>query len=179
MAARVVAVAAKTAHGVKKTLRDEITLIKGLGVEGDAHFGKTVQHVYDKIRNPDAPNLRQVHLMHEELFDALAQRDIIVTAGQMGENIVTRGVDLLGLSRGSQMHIGDAVIEITGLRNPCPQLNAVHPDLLEAVRDKDAQGNIRPQSGVMGIIMQSGTIRAGDMISVTPPETAHQPLEPV
>ena len=92
MTAQVVAVAAKTAHGVKKTLRDEITLIKGLGVEGDAHFGKTVQHVYDKIRNPDAPNLRQVHLMHEELFDALAQRDIIVTAGQMGENIVTRGL---------------------------------------------------------------------------------------
>jgi len=133
IAAKIIAVAADAKHNTIKPTLPAITLVAGLGVQGDAHLGETVQHLYDKARNPDAPNLRQVHLMHAELFDELAGKGIAVTAGQMGENIVTRGIDLLGLPRGARLHIGQAVIEVTGLRNPCGKINIIHRDLLKSV----------------------------------------------
>lgn len=171
----VIAVASDTDHNVIKPVRERITLIAGWGVEGDAHAGKTVQHRHDKLKNPDAPNLRQVHLMHAELFDQVADSGMKVEPGQMGENITTRGIDLLNLPRGTQLKIGEAVIEITGLRNPCKHLNKIAPGLMMACIDKYDDGTLFPQSGVMGIVIGSGDIRAGDDILImTPPEPHHR-----
>ena len=177
MAASVIAVAADSGHNFTKPPQNKITLIASLGVEGDAHCGRTVQHLSDKKKNPDAPNLRQVHLMHSELFDELAERNILVLPGQMGENIVTRGVDLLALPQGTELHMGEAIIQVTGLRSPCYKLNTIHPDLLKAVVDKRADGSVNKKSGVMSIVVKGGTVKAGDAITVKFPSGEHLPLE--
>lgn len=177
-AATVMAVASDSGHNFTKPVRDSITLIKGLGVEGDAHMGVTVKHRSRVAKNPTAPNLRQVHLIHAELFDELAAKGFKVNPGDIGENITTRGVDLLGLSTGTLLSIGqEAVVEITGLRNPCSQLNAIQDGLMKAVLDKDADGNLIRKSGVMGIVIEGGVVRAGENIAVKLPEGGHYPLE--
>ena len=176
---KVIAVASDAAHNVIKPVQPAITLVAGLGVQGDAHLGTTVQHRFDKARNPDAPNLRQVHLMHAELFDELAEQGITVSAGQLGENIVTRGIDLLGLPRGAQLVMGEAIIEITGLRNPCSKINIIDPRMLKAVIEKRPDRTIIRKTGIMSIVLQGGEVKAGDTIEVVLPEGQHIPLEPV
>ncbi len=178
----VIAVASDAAHNFTKPLKDQITLIEGLGVKGDAHYGKTVQHLYDMRKNPGAPNLRQVHLIHAELFDDLAAKNITITSGVLGENITTRGIDLLGLPEAAELHIGDeAVIMATGLRTPCSKLNKIDERLLEAVLDRTRRAGKRPYplTGVMGIITQGGVVRPGDDIRVVLPDGPHTPLLPV
>ena len=175
----VIAVASDTAHNVVKPIRESIKLIAGWGVEDDAHAGKTVQHRSDKRRNPDAPNLRQVHLMHAELFDYAADLGMEVKPGQMGENITTRDIDILSLPRGTHLKIGKAVIEITGLRNPCKYLNDIAPGLLKACLAKHEDGTNFPQSGVMGIIISDGEVKAGDMIEIIKPPKPYERLKPV
>jgi len=153
-------------------------LIAGFGVEGDAHAGEKIQHLYDKKRNPDAPNLRQVHLMHEELFDELAEQGITVLPGQMGENVVTRGIDVLGLPQGTEFHFpSGAVIEITGLRSPCSKLNVIHPDLLKAVVEKRTDGSLNKKTGVMAIVLTGGEVKPDDEIDIVLPEGEPIPLE--
>ena len=177
--ASVIAVAADSGHNFSKPVRTKITLIEGLGVEGDAHLGETVQHIYDKQKDPTRANLRQVHLMHAELFDDLAAKNITVNPGEMGENITTRGIDLLRLPRGTVLRFSSGgEIEITGLRNPCSQLNAIHPDLLESVLDRTRRAGKRPfpLSGVMSIVTKSGDVRAGDSIEVLLPPQPHETL---
>jgi MOSC domain-containing protein YiiM len=175
----VLAVASDAAHNIVKPVRESITLIAGHGVEGDAHAGKTVQHRYDKRRNPEAPNLRQVHLMHAELFDKVSEFSIDVSPGQMGENITTRGIDILNLPRGTHLKIGEAVIEITGLRNPCKYLNQIAPGLLKACLAKHEDGTNFPQSGVMGVIITGGAVKPGDIIHIIAPAEPHERLRPV
>lgn len=177
MTACVIAVASDSGHNFSKITKPAITLVAGFGVQGDAHGGKTVQHLSDKRKNPDAVNLRQVHLMHAELFDELSEQGIAVAPGQMGENIVTRGVDLLDLSRGTRLHMGDAVIEITGLRSPCLKLNKIHPGLLKAVVEKCADGTVNKKSGVMAVVITGGEVRARDAVIVVAPDGPHMPLE--
>ncbi|WP_427451462.1 MOSC domain-containing protein [Litorimonas sp. WD9-15] len=176
---KVIAVAADDKHNIVKPVREHIKLIAGWGVEGDAHAGKTVQHRYDKRRNPDAPNLRQVHLMHAELFDEVAEHGMNVEPGQMGENITTRGLNILHLPRGTHLKIGDAVIEVTGLRNPCKYLNRIAPGLMKATLSKDESGQPFPKSGVMGVILTGGEVKACDAIEVILPDTPHERLRPV
>lgn len=174
----VIAVASDKAHNFSKPTQPAIHLIAGFGVKGDAHGGKTVQHLYDKKRNPDAANLRQVHLMHAELFDELSEQGIKVLPGQMGENIVTRGIDLLNLSEGTELHFpSGAIIQITGLRNPCKKLNRIHANLLKAVIEKRADGSLNQKTGVMSIVLQGGDINTNDEIKVVSPEGDHVPLE--
>ena len=175
----VIAVASDTAHNVIKPVQARIKLIAGWGVEGDAHAGTTVQHRYDKQKNPDAPNLRQVHLMHAELFDQMAALNMTVEPGQMGENITTRDIDILRLPRGTQLKIGEAIIEITGLRNPCKHLNKVAIGLMKACISKYDDGTIFPQSGVMGIVLADGEITAGDEIHIITLPEPHERLKPV
>ena len=175
----VIAVASDAAHNVVKPIRESIKLIAGWGVEGDAHAGKTVQHRYDKRRNPDAPNLRQIHLMHAELFDYVAELGMEVKPGQMGENITTRNLDILHLPRGTHLKIGKAVIEVTGFRNPCKYLNDIAPGLLKACLAKHDDGTNFPQSGVMGIIISDGEVKAGDMIEIIKPAAPYERLKPV
>lgn len=176
MTATVIAVASDTGHNFSKPTRPVITLIAGIGVKGDAHAGETVQHLSDKKKNPDAPNLRQVHLMHAELFEELAEQGITVLPGQMGENIVTRGIDLLNLPEGTELHMGECVIQVTGLRSPCRKLNTIHPELLKAVVEKRADGSVNKKSGIMSIVLKGGEVRNGDVITTVLPNGEHKPL---
>lgn len=176
----VVAVSRSGTHTMRKPNVERITLLEGLGVEGDAHLGVTVKHRSRVARDPSQPNLRQVHLVHAELLDELAPAGFDLEPGQIGENVTTRGVDLLGLPRGARLHLGaNAVVEITGLRNPCAQLDGVQPGLMKATLDRDADGNLVRKAGVMGIVISGGDITAGDTIRVELPAEPHVRLEMV
>jgi len=177
---QVVAVARDDGHRFSKPTRASITLIAGQGIEGDAHAGTTVKHRSRVRRDPTAPNLRQVHLMHSELFDQMAARGHEIVPGAMGENVTTAGVDLLGLARGTRLALGDeAVVEITGLRNPCTQLNGISEGLMkELVYVDDAGATVR-LAGVMSIVVTGGEVRPGDGIRIFPPAGAHEPLQAV
>jgi MOSC domain-containing protein YiiM len=178
--ASVTAVGRSAEHTFSKPTADRIVLLEGLGVEGDAHQGVTVKHRSRVAQDPTQPNLRQVHLIHAELHDELRARGFQVAAGQMGENITTRGVDLLGLPTGARLHLGEsAVVEVTGLRNPCAQLDAFQQGLLAAVLDRDAQGNLVRKAGIMAIVVAGGTVCPGDRIRVELPPEPHRPLERV
>lgn len=174
------AVQKSASHTLTKPGQPSIRLLAGLGVEGDAHMGVTVKHRSRVARDPSQPNLRQVHLIHAELHDELRAHGFTVEAGEMGENITTRGVDLLRLPVGTRLHCGaEAVVEITGLRNPCAQLDRIQPGLREAVLDRDAQGHLIRKAGVMGIVLAGGEVRPADPIRVELPQEPHQPLQPV
>ncbi|MEV6702497.1 MOSC domain-containing protein [Streptomyces sp. NPDC051453] len=181
MTAQVAAVSRNEAYSFSKPTRDSIRLLTGLGVEGDVHAGETIRHQFRMTYEPDLPNLRQVHLMHEELFDELALKGFQVAAGQLGENITTRGVDLLGLPTGALLHLGDqAVLELTGLRNPCAKINDFRKGLLGEVFTMDsATGEFTFKSGVMAVVRHGGIVRPDDAIQVEPPPRPHSPLERV
>lgn len=176
----VIAVSRGGQHNFSKPNELSIRLLAGLGVEGDAHLGVTVQHLSRVRRDPTTPNLRQVHLIHAELHDELHAAGFVVAPGEMGENVTTRGVDLLGLPTGTRLHLGDsAIIEVTGLRNPCNQLNGFQPGLMNACIDRDADGNLIRKAGVMSIVLVGGDVRPGDAIRVELPVEPHRKLEPV
>ena len=178
--ARVVSVSRDAKHHFSKVNCQNITLLAGLGVEGDAHMGVTVKHRSRVRRDASQPNLRQVHLIHAELIDTLQEQGFAVSAGAMGENITTRGIDLLGLPRGSRLHIGaTAIVEVTGLRNPCIQLDTFQPGLMAATLGRDAQGNLIRKAGVMGIVLAGGIVCTKDPIRLVLPDGRHDPLEPV
>jgi MOSC domain-containing protein YiiM len=180
MDAVVAAVSSAPKHTFSKENRAEIRLLAGLGVEGDAHLGETVQHRSRVARDPSQPNLRQVHLIHAELHDELRGAGFTVSAGDMGENVTTRGVDLLDLPLGARLRLGDsAVVEVTGLRNPCVQLDGFQAGLLAAVLDRDADGGLIRKAGVMGVVLTSGTVRPGDPIRIELPAQPHRRLAPV
>jgi MOSC domain-containing protein YiiM len=176
----VVAVHRSSSHSFSKFAEDTVTLLPGLGVQGDAHAGATVQHRSRVARDASQPNLRQVHLLHAELFDELMEAGFAVWPGDMGENITTRGVDLLGLPTGTRLHLGPgAVVEVTGLRNPCSQIDKFQRGLMAAVLDRDGAGRLVRKSGVMAVVLAGGDVQAGDAIRIEPPAGAPRPLEPV
>lgn len=180
MSGQVVAVSRNPVYGFTKPLVDAIRLIEGLGVEGDVHAGVTVKHRSRVRLDPTRPNLRQVHLIHLELIEALRGSGFNVAPGVMGENVTTSGIDLLGLSTGTILRLGErARIEITGLRNPCAQLDAYQVGLTRAVLDRDTEGRLIRKAGVMAVVRDEGVVRAGDPIHIIPPSCPHRPLEPV
>lgn len=173
------AVSRSRSHSFSKLPQLYIRLVAGHGVEGDAHAGTTVKHRSRVARDPNQPNLRQVHLMHAELHDALREAGFRVTAGDLGENITTRGIDILGLPRGTRLHVGNgAVIELTGLRNPCVQIDRFQKGLMSAVLGRGEQGQLVRKSGVMGIVIAGGDIHVGDAIEAVLP-SVHAPLDVV
>jgi MOSC domain-containing protein YiiM len=176
----VTAVSRSAAHTLTKRSEESVRLLEGLGVEGDAHLGKTVQHRSRVARDPTRPNLRQVHLMHAELHDELRAAGFDVAPGQMGENVTTRGVDLLGLPAGTRLHLGaTAAVEVTGLRNPCVQLDRIQKGVMAATLARDDAGNLVRKAGVMAIVVAGGELRAGDPIRVELPPEPHRTLMPV
>nr|WP_326541029.1 MOSC domain-containing protein [Pseudorhodoferax sp.] len=171
---------AKGTHAFSKDTLPRITLLAGLGVEGDAHCGATVKHRSRVARNPHQPNLRQVHLLHQELLDELAGRGLPVAPGQMGENITTAGLALLDLSEGTVLRIGEqALVRITGLRNPCAQIESFRPGLLAAVLDRGADGALIRKAGVMGVVLRSGPVAPGDALAIVSGPPLHKALQPV
>jgi hypothetical protein len=202
MTGLVVAVHRSPTHTMAKASQPAIRLLAGLGVEDDAHAGVTVKHRSRVARDPSQPNLRQVHLIQAELHDELAGRGMSLGAprptrygercphvrvnegaawyGRMGENVTTRGIDLLALPAGTRLRLGfAAVVEVTGLRNPCVQLDGIHSGLMQAVLDRGADGEVIRRAGVMAIVLTGGDVRPGDAIEVTLPDLPHMPLQPV
>jgi MOSC domain-containing protein YiiM len=176
----VTAVSRSAEHLFSKDNQNSIHLLADEGVDGDAHMGATVKHRSRVAKDPSKPNLRQVHLIHSELHDELQAAGFEVSAGKMGENITTRGIDLLGLPTGTRLRLGDsALVEVTGLRNPCAQLDNFQQGLMEAVLEQDGRGNLIRKAGVMGIVIVGGIVRPGDEIWIELPKRGHRPLEPV
>jgi MOSC domain-containing protein YiiM len=176
----IVAVSASPVHGFSKEPRDTVRLVAGLGVEGDAHSGRTVQHLSRMRRDPDQPNLRQVHLIAGELLDELGALGHAVQPGGLGENLTTSGVDLLGLPTGTLLRIGtQAELEVTGLRNPCVQIDRFSPGLLAEVVGRDEAGEVVRRAGVMAVVRRSGDVHVGDTVYVVLPPEPHTPLAPV
>ncbi|MBA2567967.1 MAG: MOSC domain-containing protein [Actinobacteria bacterium] len=176
----VTAVSRSATHTMGKGNEKRVTLLAGLGVDGDAHVGETVKHRSRVRRDPSQPNLRQVHLMHSELHDELRATGFEVEPGQMGENVTTRGLDLLSLPTGTRLQLGtSALVEVTGLRNPCTQLDGIHEGLMAATLDRDERGELVRRAGVMGVVLAGGEVRPGDSIRVELPEEPHERLEPV
>lgn len=168
------------AHRFSKEPVDEVELVAGLGVASDAHAGRTVQHLSRVRRDPSAPNLRQVHLIAAELLTELREGGFDVAPGRLGENVTTTGLDVLALPTGTLLRLGgDAVVEVTGLRNPCLQLDRYQRGLQQAVLDRAPDGSLIRRAGVMGVVMTGGVVRPGDPIGVTLPAGDHRPLEPV
>lgn len=179
-AATVAAVHLSPTHSFGKLPQPSIRLLPGLGVDGDAHQGRTVKHRSRVARDPSQPNLRQVHLIHAELFDELQVAGFAVAAGQLGENLTTRGLDLLALPVGTHLRLGGgAVVELTGLRNPCAQIDAFQRGLTAAVLGRDSAGQLVRKAGVMGVVLAGGEVRPGSTIDVLLPTLPHRPLAPV
>jgi len=173
----VAAVSRSPTHSMSKPNADSIRLVAGLGVDGDAHQGATVKHRSRVAKNPTTPNLRQVHLIHTELFEELLARGFSVSPGVMGENVTTSGVDLLALPTGTRLHLGgQAVVEVTGLRNPCRQLDSLQSGLMAATLDRDGDGNLIRKAGIMATVVSDGVVRQGDPIRIELPPLPHQPL---
>jgi MOSC domain-containing protein YiiM len=179
-APQVVAVHASPLHKFNKPSAGRIHLLAGLGVEGDAHCGVTVKHRSRVAKDPSQPNLRQVHLMHAELFDELAARGFEVAPGDLGENVTTGGLAVLDLPVGAELRLGEsAVVRITGLRNPCVQIDRFRKGLMAAVLDRTPGGELVRKAGVMGVVLRGGYVAPGDRIEVMLPAGERRPLEPV
>jgi len=176
----VIAVSLRAGHHFSKIPALSIRLREGLGVDGDGHLGTTVQHRSRVRKDPTQPNLRQVHLIQAELFDELGAKGFVVRPGELGENITTSGLDLLALPTGARLHLGaTAIVEITGLRNPCIQIDDFQKGLMAATLAKDADGGLVRKAGIMSIVIAGGDVRPGDSISVAIPAEPHRPLQPV
>ncbi|WP_314412408.1 MOSC domain-containing protein [Streptomyces sp. DSM 40484] len=178
MGGSVAAVSSNDVYSFSKPNRESVTLLAGLGVEGDVHAGVTVKHRFRMRKDPSRPNLRQVHLIHEELFDEVRAAGFEVAAGELGENVTTRGLDLLGLPAGTLLRLGDeAVVEVTGLRNPCPQIDTFQKGLMKQVVGRGEDGGPRFRSGIMSVVVAGGLVRPGDPVEVELPAGPHLPLE--
>lgn len=176
----VAAVSSNGEYSFTKPNRDSITLLAGLGVEGDVHAGVTVKHRSRVAQDPTQPNLRQVHLIHEELFTDVSREGFEVAPGDLGENITVRGIDLLGLPVGTLLRLGsEAVVEVTGLRNPCLQIDAFQNGLLKQVVGRDEAGNVVRKAGIMSVVKAGGAVHPGDTITVELPAEPHRPLDRV
>lgn len=176
----IIALASDAEHRFSKPPRDSLIMLAGRGVQGDAHAGVLVQHLSRQAKEPQAANLRQIHLIHAELLDELAGKGFAIGPGQLGENVLTRGIDLLGLSTGTRLRLGaDVLIEVTGLRNPCRQLNDLAPRLMEATLDRAADGSVIRKCGVMAVVVSGGEVHAGDPIELESVPRAYAPLQPV
>jgi MOSC domain-containing protein YiiM len=180
MSGIVTAVSRSATHTFTKPNTTGIRLLAGLGVEGDAHLGVTVKHRSRVRTDPDSPNLRQVHLIHAELFEELRAAGFTIAAGLIGENVTTRGIDLLGLPAGTRLHLGEAaVVEVTGLRNPCQQLDRFQAGLTAALLGRDRNGKLIRKAGIMSIVLAGGDVRPGDPIEIELPPPPHLPMERV
>ncbi len=177
---RVVAVSRNARHRFSKTNELWIELVAGLGVEGDAHAGRTVKHRYRVRRDPSQLNLCQVHLLHAELLSELRGKGFDIAPGQIGENVLTENLDLLALSARTRLLLGEtAIVEVTGLRDPCVQLDRFRKGLMAAVLDRDANGALVRKAGIMSIVLAGGKVRPGDRIRIEAPAGPHRPLVPV
>jgi len=175
----VLEVSCSAKHEFSKQRTSAIRIAAGHGVVGDAHAGELIQHRSRMEIDPDQPNLRQVHLMPVELLEELDRKGFEVDPGDLGENITTRGIDLVSLGRDTILRIGgETVLCVTGLRNPCVQIEKFAPGLLNELAVK-SDGKVRRKAGIMCVALSGGTVRPGDEVSVYHPEGPYIPLERV
>jgi MOSC domain-containing protein YiiM len=177
---RVIHISLGGAHTFTKKPVSSARFLEGLGLEGDVHAGRTVKHRSRVAVDPTQPNLRQVHLIQSELLAELVQAGYEVSAGRLGENVLTEGIDLLSLPAGTRLALGrDVVLELTGLRNPCAQLNDVGPGLMQRLAHRDDEGRLHRRAGVMAIVITTGDAKEGDMIEITLPPEPHVAMDRV
>ena len=175
--ASVVAVSKDEYHRFSKVPCTQITLIKGVGVRGDTHSGVTVQHLFAVEQDPRQPNLRQVHLLQQEFLDQARDQGYELTPGDLGENILTDDLDLVGLWQDTLLHIGSqAVVRVSGLRNPCAQIDSFRPGLLQVAVRRDLKGDVVRKAGIMGVVTTGGVVHPGDEIEVEWPAQPHRRL---
>ena len=180
MIGHVIALHRSAVHNFSKQPETSLNLLQGLGIEGDAHMGATVKHRSRVAANPNQPNLRQVHLLHAEMIDEIRGKGFDIKSGDVGENITTHGIDLINLPRHTRLHIGSSVIlSVTGLRNPCAQLDNFQSGLTQAFLGKTADGKLIRKAGIMAIVLESGAIHQGDEIRLELPSPPHLMLERV
>lgn len=180
MAGRIEALHSSPSHSLKKETTSSLEIIKGLGVKGDAHMGAKIKHVYRVRKDPNEPNLRQVHIIHAELFDELKTKDFDISFGEMGENITCSGLDILSLPTDTELQMGVSTrLKVTGLRNPCAQLDSIKKGLMKACLDRNQSGEMIPKVGIMTIVLEGGIINQGDEIKVVFPPEPHRKLEAV
>jgi MOSC domain-containing protein YiiM len=176
----IVAVCSSFSHSIAKAPKTSINLIADLGVEGDVHLGRTTQHIYLAKKDPTRINLTQVHLLHAELHDLLNEAGFEISPGLMGENITTRGIDLMSLPSGTRLKLGKvAILQVTGFREPCSRLNRLRPGLMKASFMRGPGDSVVPNAGIMGIVVRGGLVSPGDTIKINLPDEPHQPLQPV
>ncbi len=181
MTPKIIAVSRSLKHGFSKEPQDAVHLIPGEGVEGDAHRGITTQHLYRMRQDPTQPNLCQVHLLGSETLDELRAKGFTVEPGELGENVLTAGVDLLSLPLGTLMHLGDeAVVQVTGLRTPCSQIDRYQAGLQQHLwGERDQSGRKTRRAGIMSIVLKGGLVRSTDTLRIEVPAPPHRPLPPV
>lgn len=173
----VVSVSRDDQHRFSKPAVSSIRLLAGIGIEGDSHAGATVQHRYEKKRNPSAPNLCQVHFIAAELFDDLVTDGYTVRPGELGENVTTAGIDLMTLPLRTRLHLGaEAVVSITGMRSPCSLINGYQTGLMKQLISTDATGTVQRRGGIMGVVVTGGVVNPGDSIRVQLPSGEQLPL---
>jgi MOSC domain-containing protein YiiM len=160
----VVAVCKKSEPGLPKLQVDSVELIENYGITGDYHAGRFVRHRYLAEKDPNQPNVRQILLVDTSMLAALYEKDIHLKPGMLGENIIVDGVSVMALPIGTEVEIGETLLEMTEVRNPCYQLNEMHPDLLETVKSEHA--GIRHNAGMLARILKGGWIRPGDLVTV-------------
>lgn len=167
-------------HDFTKATVEEVVLVAGVGIEGDAHAGATVQHVSRKKKDADRPNLRQVHLVSAELHEELVADGFDLDHGGFGENLVTRGIALGDLPVGTTLALGDdAIIVLTGLRDPCAQIDRHREGLRAAVAFDPGEGPKLFRDGAMAMVVRGGVVRTGDPIGVALPPEPHHPMRKV
>jgi MOSC domain-containing protein YiiM len=176
----VTAVSLSKEHRFSKPTAASIRLLAGLGIAGDTHMGETVKHRHMVAKDPTLPNLCQVHLLHEELFDELRDKGFVIRPGDIGENVTTRDIDLLSLPTDTRLYLGaSAIVRVTGLRSPCIQMDRFQKGLMAATLDKDADGNLIRKAGIMSVVLADGDVQAGDRIEIEFPAGPHRALQPV
>jgi MOSC domain-containing protein YiiM len=164
----VLAVCFNPQPGLPKPQASRITLIEDWGVQGDYHAGKTIRHRYLARKDPTRPNNRQVLLVDTVIHKMVREKGIQLAPGDLGENILVEGIDLMALPVGTRLQVGSAILELTEIRDPCSQLDGVHPGLHRAVEIHTADG-IQSQAGMLGVIIRGGIVRPEDTVQVIRP----------
>ena len=156
--AAVVGLSIDDGHHFSKRAVERVTMVAGVGIEGDVHAGPLVQHRSRVRVDPNQPNLRQVHLIDDAVFAVAASAGFEIDHGDLGENVTVSGLDVHGLAVGTMLRLGEsAFVAVTGLRNPCGQINGLRPGLLDVLRRADG-GDIVRRAGIMGVVVRGGEV---------------------
>jgi len=160
----VISVCKNSEPGLPKLRTDQIFLIADFGVKGDYHAGKFIRHRWLAKKDPTRLNNRQVLLIDDSILADIGKEGISPKPGELGENITLEGIKLMRQPIGTKFQIGDAVVELTEIRRPCYQLNAIHPNLQNTVMP-DKEDESTWNAGMLATVIKGGTVQSGFPVS--------------